>query len=135
MKKESRFRNKTFSSIIPENSTSNNLLSYDVIIITESGNKSKKNHVSQDVNTCMHNTYGLKIRYFFCDSSIPAQTWKSHSDTHISTGTYCVSAKTDKKGNIKYKDANNRDCRCFFRHRDRIRGRLQQKLALFEICR
>jgi hypothetical protein len=56
----------------------------------------------------MQNTYGLKNNIFFCDSSIPAQTWISHSGTHTSTGTCCESAKTDKKENIKYKDANKR---------------------------
>jgi len=65
MKMEAMFRNKTFSSSTQENIKFKYLFSYDVIIITESGNKSKKNHVSQGVSTCMYNTYGLKIRYFF----------------------------------------------------------------------
>ncbi len=35
---------------------------------------------------------------------IPAQTWKSHSGDHISTGLCCESAKTYKKQNINYND-------------------------------
>ena len=51
MQMEARFRNKTFSSSTQEISRSNNLFSYDVIIITERGNKSKKKRNYETINT------------------------------------------------------------------------------------
>ena len=44
------FHNKTFSSSTQENSTSNILFSYDVIIITERDNKSKKKRHTKNVS-------------------------------------------------------------------------------------
>jgi len=71
MKMESRFRNKTSSWNIPENSTFKYLFSYDVIIITERGNKRKEKHYCQNVNICHLNTYDLKKRHFFATDQIP----------------------------------------------------------------
>lgn len=45
-------------------------------------------------------------KLFFCDLSNPAQAWKSQSGLSTSTCLCCQNAKTDKKENIKYKDAN-----------------------------
>jgi len=70
MKMESRFRNKTFSSSIPENSTFKYSLSYDVTIITERDNKSKKKRHLKNVNICYYYTYVLKKRHFFATSQI-----------------------------------------------------------------
>ncbi len=50
MQMEAKFHNKNFSSSTPHNNTSNNFFSYDVIIITERSNKSKKNRHLKIVN-------------------------------------------------------------------------------------
>jgi len=51
MQMEAMFHNKTFSSSTQKNSTSNILFSYDVIIITERDNKSKKKRRPRSVST------------------------------------------------------------------------------------